>query len=53
VGPVKVDFLRKFFFMLFGALLTVVFEYIVFNPTKIIEGTCSGAILLKKCFVER
>jgi hypothetical protein len=40
--------------MLFDALLTVVFEDIVFNPTKkIIQGTCLGPILLKKCFLER
>jgi hypothetical protein len=28
--------------MLSDALLTVVFEDIVFNPTKIIQGTCLG-----------
>jgi hypothetical protein len=39
--------------MLFDALLTVVFENIVFNPTKIILGPCLGPILLKKCFLER
>jgi hypothetical protein len=52
VGTVKVDFLNNFF-MLFDALLTVVFEDIVFNPTKIIQGTFLGPILLKKCFLER
>jgi hypothetical protein len=52
VGPVKVDFLKKVF-ILFDALLAVVFEDIVFNPAKIIQGTCSGPILLKKCFLER
>jgi hypothetical protein len=36
--------------MLFDALLTVVFEDIVLNPTKIIQGTCLGHILLQKCF---
>jgi hypothetical protein len=39
--------------MLFDALLPVVFEDIVYNPTKIIQGTCLGPILLKKCFLER
>jgi hypothetical protein len=33
--------------MLFDALLTEVFEDIVFNPTKIIQGTCLGPILPK------
>jgi hypothetical protein len=33
--------------------LTVFFEDIVFNPTKIIQGTFLGPILLKKCFLER
>jgi hypothetical protein len=37
--------------MLFGALC--VFEELVFNPTKIIQGTCLGSILLKKCFLVR
>jgi hypothetical protein len=39
--------------MLFDALLTVIFEDIVFNPTKIIQVTCLGPTLLKKCFLER
>jgi hypothetical protein len=39
--------------MLFDALSTEVFEDIVFNPTKIIQGTCIGPILLKKSFLER
>jgi hypothetical protein len=39
--------------MLFGALLTVVFGDIVLNPTKIIQGTCLGPILIKKCFLKR
>jgi hypothetical protein len=39
--------------MLFDALLTVVFEDIVFNPTKIIQETFLGPILLKKCFLEK
>jgi hypothetical protein len=39
--------------MLFDALLTIVFEDIVFNPTKIIQGTCLGPFLLKKWFLER
>jgi hypothetical protein len=38
--------------MLLDALLTVVFEDIVFNPTKVIQGTCLGPILLKKRFLE-
>jgi hypothetical protein len=46
-GAVKVDFLNNVF-MLFDTLLTVVFEDIVFNPTKIIQGTCLGPILLQK-----
>jgi hypothetical protein len=37
VGPVKVDLLNVF--MLFGAILTVVFENIVFNQSKTIQGT--------------
>jgi hypothetical protein len=28
--------------MLFGAILTVVFENVVFNPSKIIQGTFLG-----------
>jgi hypothetical protein len=36
--------------MLFDAQLIVVFEDIVFNPTKIIQGTCLGPFLLKKWF---
>jgi hypothetical protein len=52
LGPIKVDFLNKVF-MLFDAVLTVVFEEIVFNPTKIMQGACSGPILLKKCCLER
>jgi hypothetical protein len=36
--------------MLFGAILTAVFEKIAFNLTKIIQGTCLGPILLKKWF---
>jgi NhaP-type Na+/H+ or K+/H+ antiporter len=54
VGPVKADFLTKFC-MLFDALSSVVFEDmpVVFNPMKIIQGTCLGPILLKKCFLER
>jgi hypothetical protein len=47
VGPVKVDFLNKVF-MLFGAILTVDFENVVFNPSKIIQGTFLGPFLLKK-----
>jgi hypothetical protein len=35
VGPVKVVFL------LFDALLTEVFEDIVFNPAKIFQETCT------------
>jgi hypothetical protein len=38
---------------LFEALLNVVFEDLVFNPTKIIQVTCLGPVLLKKCFLER
>jgi hypothetical protein len=39
--------------MLFDTLLTVVFEDIVFNTTKIIQENCLGPILLEKCFLER
>jgi hypothetical protein len=52
VGPVKVDFLNKVF-MPFDALLTVVFENIAFNPTKIIQGASLGHISIKKCYLER
>jgi hypothetical protein len=52
-GACKSRFFEQSFFMLFDALLTVVFEDIVFNPTKIIQGTCLGPIFLKKCFLER
>jgi hypothetical protein len=38
-GACKSRFFNRVFFMLFDALLTVVFEDIVFNPTKIIQGT--------------
>jgi hypothetical protein len=53
VGPVKVDFLKQVFFMLFDAILTAVFEKIAVNLTKIIQGTCLGPFLLKKWFLER
>jgi hypothetical protein len=46
----KSRFFEQQFFMLFDALLTVVFENTVFNPTKTIQGTCLGPNLLKKCF---
>jgi hypothetical protein len=48
VGPVKVDFLNQVSFMLFGAILTVVFEKIAFNLTKIIQGTCLGPFFSQK-----
>jgi hypothetical protein len=38
--------------MLFDAILTVVFDNVVFNPWKIIQGTCLGHFLLKKWFLE-
>jgi hypothetical protein len=43
----------KMFFMLLGAILTVVFEKVVFNPSKIIQGTFLGPFLFKKWFLER
>jgi hypothetical protein len=36
--------------MLFDAILTVVFENVVFNPSIIIQGACLGPFLLKKGF---
>jgi hypothetical protein len=39
--------------MLFGAILTVDFENVVFYPSKIIQGTFLGPFLLKKWFLER
>jgi hypothetical protein len=47
VGPLKVDFLNNVFYA-FGAILTVVFENVVFNPSKIVQGTFLGPVLLKK-----
>jgi hypothetical protein len=41
------------FFMLFGAILRVVFENVVFNPSKIIQGNFLGPFLLKKWFLGR
>jgi hypothetical protein len=38
--------------MIFGAILTVVFENVVFNPSKIVQGTFLGPFLLKKWFLE-
>jgi hypothetical protein len=38
------------FFVLFGAILTLVFENIVFNPSKIIQGTCLGLFAQKVGF---
>jgi hypothetical protein len=52
-GAYKSSFFEQSFVMLFDAILTVVFEDIVFNPTKITQGTFLGHILLKKCFLER
>jgi hypothetical protein len=51
VLPIEVEFLNNVF-MLFNALLTLVFDYIVFNPTEIIQSICLGPFLLKKCFLE-
>jgi hypothetical protein len=36
--------------MLFDAILTVVFEDIVFKPAKIVQGTCLGPIFSKSAF---
>jgi hypothetical protein len=51
-GACKSRFVKQFF-LLFGAILTVVFESVVFNPSKIIQGTFLGPFLLKKWFLER
>jgi hypothetical protein len=51
-GACKSRFFNRVFYA-FDALLTVVFEDIVFNPTTIIQGTCLGPFLLKKWFLER
>jgi hypothetical protein len=37
VAPVKVDFLNNVF-MLFDGILTAVFENMVFDATKIVQG---------------
>jgi hypothetical protein len=52
VWPVKVDFLTTFF-MLFDAILTVIFEKKVFNTLKIVQGAFLGSFLFRKGFLER
>jgi hypothetical protein len=39
--------------MLFDAILTALFENIVFNLMKIIQRACLGPFLLKKGFLDR
>jgi hypothetical protein len=38
----------KKFLMLFDAILTVVFGNVVFDPSKIIQGTCLGTFFSSK-----
>jgi hypothetical protein len=39
--------------LLFGGILTAVFEQMVFDPTKIVQGISLGPSLFKKWFFER
>jgi hypothetical protein len=39
--------------MLFDGILTAVFENMVFDPTKIVQGTSLGPALFKKWFLAR
>jgi hypothetical protein len=38
--------------MIFAAIFTAVFENVVFNPSKIIQGAFLGPFWLKKWFLE-
>jgi hypothetical protein len=53
VVPIKVDILKKTFYMLFHGIFTAVSENTNLNPTKIIQGTFLDLFLLKKSFFER